>query len=363
MSIAQHEYNLAAIERNRAIKEAVYAKTFLDEQAARRWVRDIKGDTKSDGYTAAVKQFEESLSTVSDVLNGRENGVLARYKTVTGPSGLMPQQTIQTFLINQDELLLDMEWMAVYGMADLTQGFRGSMETILQNFIFEQVNDSTDPAPAGSWSRSEWENFTGEYFKGGVKVANELLEKDPLTALNLIFTAARIKVLEKKTADAYTAMNAAITVAAGASQTTAYVNSVQETITKAKTALLRKNKGKGWGLSQSMAIRIFAAGELEGKIEAAFGSFAPVTNNVTNNYRVVGNFSRHYSLNLAPQLGLGGADRAVLVLPRIKCHHLQFRNMKMAQGVNISTDTTDIVALEGRTFITESDQFWVVSLA
>lgn len=349
--------------RDAHLMDAVVARTFTSTEKAAQWLKDWNSPRESEAHQKAAAQFVESLSVVNDCMMGRENGVYTRHKTVTSSVGVITPMMVQQFINAYDELLLDNEWMAIYRMDDLTGGFMGSITNIKQSFRFEQVNDKTDPAPMGPFAKSEWEVFTPEFFKGGMRIANDVLAKDPLTSLNLIFSVARYRMLEVKTQNAYTNFNAGIVLADAAGYTTAFTTSAQKSITLGRVALLERNKAKGYAVTRNQQIRIFASLELEGDVETIFGAFNPNTNAVATNYRAIGNYTRHYSLNLDSDLGLGGGNVVALVLGQYQNNLGQFSNPKFAQGQDILTDTTMVVVQEDYIFRTDETQIQIVHIS
>lgn len=362
--MGQHtRYKEFGANRDQLIMDSLHARTFTNKDKAAQWLKDFLSPRDSEAHLKAVAQFNESMAVVNDAILGKENGILTRHKTVTSSVGLVTPMMVQQYIVTHDELTLDNEWMAVYRMDDLTGGFMGSITTIKQSFRFAQVNDKTDPAPMGPFAKSEWSIITPEFFKGGMKIANDILLKDPLTSLNLIFVVARYAMLEMKTANAYLGLNAGFTAANSAGYTTAFTTSAQKSITLGKVALLTRNKAKGFKLTANSQIRIFASLELQGDVETIFGAFAPNNNEIAKNYRAIGNFTRHYSLNVESDLGLGGGDCVALVLGQYDNCIGQFSNPKFAQDQDILTDTTRVVAQEDYIFLTEETQIQIVHIS
>jgi hypothetical protein len=196
-----------------------------------------------------------------------------------------------------------------------------------------------------------------------MKIADDILEKDPLTSLNLIFSVARYAMLVKKTDNAYLNMNATAALANTAGYVTAFTTSAQKTITKARLALLKRLKARGFQMSRNQMIHLYASLDLEGDIETIFGNFSPNTNATATNYRAIGNYVRHYSMNLLPDLGLSAGDTGILLVGGFGNALGQFQNPRFAQDKDILTNTTRVVVGEGYVFTGDEIQYQLFKLS
>jgi len=362
-NILQKKHLESAINRDALYMDAMMARTFTTKKGAEEWLKGFQAPKDSELRQKAVTQMVESFNVVNDVMSNRPNDVYSKHKTVTSTVGLITPQQVVQWMNAYDELTLDNEWTSIFRMDDLTGGFMGSIGNIRTSIRFERVNDKTDPAPMGTYAKGDWETFGPEFYKGGLRIANSILQKDPLTSLNLIFVAIRWKMMETKSGAAYEMINAMIAAASAAGYVQSFTTSPQKTLSLGRVALLRRLKGKGYGISRGLQTRIFGALELEGDIETIFAGFSPNTNQVAVNYKVVGNYTRHYSLNLATDLALSGPNACAIIAPGLLNNMGIFENVKLNQDSEILTDTTLIVASEDYIFRGEEQQVQVINLA
>jgi len=362
-NVLQKKYAEKAVVRDEALMEAICARTFTTFEGAKAWVAAFSEPVGSENHTKALQDYNASVSLAVDLVMGRKNAVWEKHKMVTSTVGMVSPIQVAQYINAYDELLIDNEWMAAYRMDDLTGGFLGSILNIKQSFRFEQVREITDPAPMGPFAKSVWSLISPEYYKGGMKISDDILEKDPLTSLNLIFSVARYAMLTMKTDNAYLNMNGAATLANTAGYVTAFTTSAQKTITKARLALLKRLKNRGYSMSRNQLIHLYASLDLEGDIETIFGNFSPNTNAVATNYRAIGNYIRHYSMNLLPDLGLSAGDTGILVVAGFGNALGQFQSPRFAQDKDILTSTTRVVVGEGYVFTGDEIQFQLFKLS
>ena len=295
---------------------------------------------------------------------GRRNLVLDRHKAVTSTVLPMLGQTVETFVNYADETDLDMQWRQWFATDPLQGGLKGSLYDILNLVSAHDLPTDTSDIPASDFMAATWANILPEYKGARVRVSREILQKDPMTTVNAIIVAIRYALEVKKSQLAYTATQAAITSANSSGYTTAYTgSSVVRTINVGRTALIQRNFNKGYGLSGTTPCILVANEAHRDLIEAAFMiTVNSLINSSNGTFIVQYPISRVYTYNLAADLGISGT-KCALILPSRKNRFGIFNDPRIESYLKQDNNAMQVDGREAYNWITEDDQFQVLTIA
>ena len=353
-----------------ALKMSILASnSFKDEKAAEDWFKLIENrDRENPEVKKAWQHANDGATMVNDLRHGtlQLNPVYNSYvepklKTVGG--GLLQitsEAIIATFRNMYDEGVLDDGWMSIFAMDDLRTSKRGLIMDIT-NLVTWADYDFQKPIVLSPFMDSQMEKLEKERKGGGVAVEREALKtSNPFISANQIIQAMRFASEEHKATFAYNLIQACITTASGAGQVTVFATSIQNTLNIAKDALLVRNHDRGFALTPASRTVLISNNVNRHTIEAAMR-----TTNGDNGNNIVAptNIQRVYTYNLAADFGLGGANRAVLVLPSYKNRWGMFRDLFFEDESSARTDSIDFIGQEYYNGQCDSLQFQVVNLA
>ena len=370
MSQAQHQYRSNSYFGSKqdqdiweahksAMLESIFAPAVVEHEKAKALVDDIlSGDsTRSE---KAWNFIAKAARSTDDYLAGRKNDTVERHKTIN--SSVMPitPAMVITFLNMGDENQLDMEWMKVYAIDPLGTALAASVAEIKNMVEWYDLDTDTSTIPESNLTASTWADYRPRWKGARVNISREIMQRDPMTTVNLVVSAIRYKAEIKKSQDAYTSIQAGIVTANGAGQVTSYTgSSLPRTFDAARYALATRNNNKGYQLSAATRMQLLANIQLEGVIEAAYNFTNFIAFGTQLPQRPI---DRAYTYNLAADLGISGT-KAALFLPQRGSRHGQFKDLTIENVTRIENNAIVFVCWMGYEFITESDQIQVVNLA
>lgn len=351
--------------------QSICTKSVTDEEAAKKILKGfLKGMQNEDDkeYLEVVKDLQEILNTTNDMRNNRMSDPMRKalgepsYNQKGVTSSVMPMmpRTVVEFrnMFNEDDI--DDFWMMVYQTDVVTDSMAMSLADVKNLVSFKRLKSSTDKLPFGDFMKSTWDNMEAIYFGGGVAASEEILKKDPLTTVNNIIIAIRIAAEVQKTTEATTAFQAGIVAANSGGYTTAFTSSIIKTLNKGRRDLIQRVKGQGFNLNGNTQTVLIANESLRGDIEAQFLQ----TNSVPfGTVQVSYPITRVYTENVADDLGLGGAVKAVMVLPFRKNRFGLFKSLEIKSWEDPETASRKIGGREAYNFLTNEAQFQILTLA
>lgn len=308
-------------------------------------------------FQAAIKSITEMVYAPADYLAGRVTETV-RKAVNSSVAPISPTRVVEfRNLFGEDDI--DNTWQAVYAVDSVTDAMAVTLNDMLLTGEASRLKSPTESVPRSTHMSSTWEVIRPEYYGVAQEAANVVLRKDPLTRLNDIILALRIKLSKKRTSEAFTNIQAGISAANSASYVTAFGTDIPTTLNAARYTLAQRSKDKGYELSPSTPYVLLANEALEETIERYFRE----TNNIPfGTVRVNRPISRYYTNNLAATLGISGT-KALLVLPQRKCRMGIFDNIEITTWQDYDRNAQVFAAREAYTFTTDETQFQLLNLA
>lgn len=208
-----------------------------------------------------------------------------------------------------------------------------------------------------------WEDIKPEYYAAGVEIERAVVENDPMQTINNIVIALRVALLKIRTSTAFTRIQAAITAAISAGNTTAYTgSSIPKTLMAGYIALIERNKNKGYAVSNKTPVVLTGYESHRAIVEPAFALTTNANTNVPNGTITIQYpITRAYTFDLAAALGSSGS-KVALVLPMQRNRVANFRAQRIETDVEISNDSQSTYARESFQFTYDSDQFQICTI-
>jgi hypothetical protein len=351
--------------KQQMVMASLTASVSLTKESASAMVAAFKS-----GDAAKVKEASDHLYiamiATQDAMAGNFNAITERNKAVN--SSVMPMwgRVIEVF-INQlgDELTaIDDTWMLYTAMDVLEGTSKGTIFEVVNGVIAYQLVDPTDDVQMSPYKSATWEGIVPEFYAAGVRVDRLIVENDPMTSINNIAIAIRIALLKKKTEVAFLRVQAAITAAIAAGNTTAYTGaSVPKTLNAAYLALIQRNRNKGYSLTASTQVVLTGNESHRSTVESVFEiTVNSLINNSNGTIRSRYPITRAYTFNLDADLGNSG-EKVVLILPyrRIRCG--MFRGQTVESQMLMANAAHEVYGRESYNFLHETDQFQIATIA
>lgn len=366
MDYAQQEREYRALR----IKAAIFAPVPESPENAAQLIKDLKSDDR-ETVKKAQDHISKSVSTVLDVFSGRPNAILEDgVKMVVSSYLPMQERILATFTTFGNELTdFDMTWMDCMVVDPLLGENKASIYHVVNSTVAHELPSPTHPIPASQFNDSYWSTIRPRFFGVKVPVANYVMESDPLTTLNAIVVACRIALLKKKTSVVFEYINAGIDAANTATYVTNYIgSSIARTINQARRTLINRLANKGYGVSRSTPVVLYANPALEDQIEAVYAItvnslIASGNNNGTITVNRANSVQRIYTENIAQDLDLGGVDSVALIVPGILNRVGQFRAEKMQSGADLETDSMTVYGRESYAATFDETQVQIAKIA
>lgn len=358
-------------------------KAFTSDAEATAWMKAITGDDKKL-QSAALKHARDAINIGTDYLHGTlsNNTIYNAYKKryeerqkvgfQTGLTHTNPNTTIlSVFETFGDELIRDMEWMAVYDMHQVTDSLRAEIVDVLSLVEWEEY-EIGERIRTSAYKQDSATFLTGQRFGGGLAF-HRLDLRHPMVSLNMAIEALRIKALDEKINQAYTNIQACITAAVTATQITNLDTAgIAHTINLARNTLIQRVADNGFNLSIMQPVELYSHPDHMDIIEAIFrNQWVPTQSDdsasANNPIQVWANtIRRHYTYNLATDLSradVPNRDAVLLVLPGQDNKWVDFDSLRFDQDNEIKTDSFEIIGQEYYAQQCATAQFQIVDIA
>lgn len=354
----------------KAINRLIYTPLF-DSELAESLEEGLKSASNTESRNLASVMLKDAGDLMLDGFYGTmQDNYFAKYygteKTVQGE--LLPATPggggiLNVFLNQGDEIKIDMEWMPVFDMADLRTSRFGIITDII-SLVKWGAYGQGEPIKLSPYMSSTFATLARQRYGGGVSI--DRYEQQITTGqvfaktLNNIIAAMRYKAVINKKDVAYTIIQAAITAANTATYTTAFVSGdLPKTIDNGVVDLAERLSNNGFEISDSDVVHLYANRRHKGAIEAAFNA---TRGDDGENIQTHANVVRHYTYNLATDLGISGS-KVALVYPGKKNIWGDFAGLQFEQETKMLTNGIIVAGQEDYNAQMETTQVQVVTIA
>jgi len=247
-----------------------------------------------------------------------------------------------TFDLLSTMLNLDMKWTQFFQMVPAFGAGEIDTQTLTNLVVHKEYlpGAKIDVGPIAGLSETKLKE---RRFAGGTNFLQRWLTTNGLITINNILTRHQIAELVKKATVAYSALadTSGVTVEAFSGS---IIHTVNEGVNSMVNAMLAATAGAYSVTDDSQFLLLSNSGNKE-QIEAQFRTISGTDG---NNPLVEFNVGRVYTRNtgVARDLGLGGANRAMLIFPGVANIWADFQAMKIGQEEDISSDSLKIIAQE-----------------
>lgn len=244
-----------------------------------------------------------------------------------------------TFELLATLLNLDSKWMQFYQMVPAYGA--GEVETAtITNLVAHKEYLPGAKIEAGPLAGLSDTTLRERRFGGASNWLNRWLTTNAMMTINSILTRHQVAELKKKANVAYTALadTSGVTVEAFA---TSLIHTVNEGVNNLVNSLLAASGGE-YDITDDSQILLLSNSANKEQINAAFRTIQGTDgNNPLLEYNVQPVYTRNTAV--ARDLGLGGANRAMLILPGVANIWADFQQAKVGQEEDISSDSTKVV--------------------
>jgi hypothetical protein len=354
----------------KAINRLIYTPLF-DAELAGSLEEGLKSASNTESRNLASLMLKDAGDLLLDGFYGTmdENFFSKYYGTEKSVQGeLLPATPggggiLNVFLNQGDEIKIDMEWMPVFDMADLRSSRFGIITDII-SLVKWGAYGQGEPIKLSPYMSSTFATLGRQRYGGGVSI--DRYEQQVTTGavfaktLNNIIAAMRYKAVINKKDVAYAIMQAAIAAANTATYTTAFVTGdLPQTLDNGVVALNTRLSNKGFEVSDSDVIHLYASRSLRSKVEAAFRA---TNGDDGENITAPTNVVRHYTYNLASTLGISGS-KVALVYPGKKNIWGDFAGLQFEQETKMLTNGINVAGQEDYNAQMNTEQVQIVTIA
>ncbi len=315
-----------------------------DEAELQRLMRSSDPADKAKAYDAINTKLKDlgdaiHFSRVSDIAKGYipdENTIISKsYDTLYDPRKVRAY----TFDLLATLLNVDAKWMQFYQMVPAYGAGVVETATITNLVSHSEYPDGSkiEAKPLAGLSDTQ---LRAKRYGGASNWLNRWLTTNQMMTINSILTRHQVAELKKKASVAYTALadTTGVTVQAF---TTSIISTINEGVNSMVNALLAASGGEYDITDESQFLLLSNSGNKEA-INAAFATLRGSDgNNPILEYNVQPVYTRNTAV--ARDLGLGGAYRAMLILPGVANIWADFQSAKIGQEEDIASDSTKVV--------------------
>lgn len=314
------------------------------EKELQRLMRSSVPEDRQKAFAAInvkLKDLGDAIhfARISDVAKGYmpdANTIVSKsYDTLFDPRKLRAY----TFDLLATMLNVDAKWMQFYQMVPAYGASVVETATITNLVTHKEYGDGAkiEAGPLGGLSDTQ---LREKRYGGASNWLNRWLTTNNMMTLNSILSRHQVAELKKKASVAYTALADTTGVSVEAFSTS-LIHTVNEGVNNMVNALLAASGGE-YDITDDSQFLLLSNSANKEIINAAFRTIAGENgNNPILEYNVQPVYTRNTAV--ARDLGLGGANRAMLILPGVANIWADFQAAKVGQEEDIASDSTKVV--------------------
>jgi len=315
-----------------------------DERELHRLARSSDKEERQKAYDSINTKLKDlgdaiHFSRISDISKGYmpdDSTIVSKsYDTLYDPRKIRAY----TFDLLATMLNIDAKWLQFFQMVPAYGAGVVETATITNLVSHKEYADGAkiEAVPLAGLSDTQ---LRERRFGGASNWLNRWLTTNNMMTISSILTRHQVAELKKKASVAYTALadTTGVTVQAF---TTSLITTINEGVNSLVTALLTASGGE-YDITDDSQFLLLSNSANKEAINAAFRTIQGENgNNPLLEYNVQPVFTRNTAV--ARDLGLGGSNRAMLILPGVANIWADFQSAKVGQEEDVASDSTKVV--------------------
>jgi len=341
-----------------------HAQAVGTKAAAQELYEDLRSNDPKT-VDAAISRVNKALRAPFDEqlgLNNELNDRIMERRKAVGGTVLPLAPIIVRAVANMagDVRYLDRSWEAAYTVDNLENGLTAQLTDMYNLIEIRQVPAPNSPIIFSDYMGSSWTGIVPDYYSGGVQFPDDVMRLDPMSNINAIIAALRFANSTKENRVMFAAMLAGIVAANTATFITAFSGTIQHTFNVAREALFNRLATTTTPMGDMTPVVLYSNPLNKDAIEAAFRQTNAVGFGTIQAEWAV---ERRYTRNLAVDFGLGGAAKAVLVVPGDKNRQGVFKPLQIVNERQVLVQSTAFATWHHYTSTTNANQFQLFNLS